>query len=328
MRGSPEGIGERGARGRPGAVAWLRGPGLKILVSAVLVGVLVRRYGGDPEFRQTLSGLDPASFVLAELVLAAGLVVSALRWKLLLRAAGVALPFGAAVRLYFAAFFFNFLLPTSVGGDVVRAVGASRKAPLPVVAGTILVERFLGFGCLLGIGLAASLLVPSLATARGALLAAAGAFAAGGLALALAPLPEARPHGVLGKVAEGLASTAREFRAFGFHPGALAGATALSLVWQGALVLANVLLSDGLGGLAPLRSLLAVVPVVQAVAMIPVSFGGLGLREMGYEFFFASAGLDPAHGVALGACFLGVSVALALKGGLVYLIAPVRGARP
>jgi hypothetical protein len=78
---------------------------------------------------------------------------------------------------------------------------------------------------------------------------------------------------------------------------------------------------------ATLRSLLAVVPVVQAVAMIPVSFGGLGLREMGYELFFDSAGLDPAQGVALGACFLGVSVALALKGGLVYVIAPVRGPR-
>jgi uncharacterized membrane protein YbhN (UPF0104 family) len=317
MRGSPQ----ADARG-----AWWRGPVLKVAFSAVLVAILVRRYGGDPEFRHTLSGLELRSFASAEAVLAVGLVVSAIRWKVLLRAAGVPMPLASAVRLYFVSFFFNFLLPTSVGGDVVRAMGASARAPLPVVAGTILVERFLGFGCLLVIGLAASLLVPSLATARGALLAATGAFAAGGLVLALAPLPEARPGGLPGRVLGGLRSTALEFRSFGFHPRALVAGTLLSLVWQGALVLANVLLSDGLGGVASLRTLAAVVPVVQAVTMIPVSFGGLGLREMGYEFFFASAGLDPAHGVALGACFLGVSVALAVKGGLVQLVSPVRDA--
>jgi uncharacterized membrane protein YbhN (UPF0104 family) len=297
-----------------------------VALSAVLVAILVRRYGGDPEFLATLAALDLRSFLTAEAILAAGLVVSAIRWKVLLRAAGVSLPLASAVRLYFVAFFFNFILPTSVGGDVVRAMGASARAPLPVVAGTILVERFLGFGCLLAIGLAASLLVPSLATARGALLGATAAFVAGGLVLALAPLPERRPGGPAGRILGGLRSTALEFRAFGFQPGALAVATLLSLVWQGALVLANALLSDGLGGVAPLRALAAVVPVVQAVAMIPVSFGGLGLREMGYELFFASAGLDPAHGVALGACFLGVSVALAVKGGLVHLVSPVRDA--
>lgn len=320
---------ERGiGRGPSGSLGRrLRGPALKLLVSGVLVAVLVRRYGGDPAFRATFAELDPWAFVRAEAVLAAGLLLSALRWKVLLRAAGVSLPFRTGVRLYFVAFFFNFFLPTSVGGDVIRAVGASGRAPLPVVAGTILVERFLGFGCLLAIGLTASLLVPSLATARGVLLVATGAFAAGGLALAFAPLPKARGDGFAGRLLGGLRSTAEEFRAFGFHPGALAAATVLSLAWQGALVLANGLLSAGLGNVAPLRSLLALVPVVQAVAMVPLTFGGLGLREMGYELFFGTAGLDPAQGVALGVCFLGVTVSLALKGGLVYLVAPVREGR-
>lgn len=306
----------------------LRGPVLKLLVSAVLVAVLARRYAGDQAFRHTVAGIDPWAFVEAEAVLAVGLVVSALRWKVLLRAVGVPLGLGSAIRLYFVAFFFNFLLPTSVGGDVVRAVGASRRAALPVVAGTILVERFLGFGCLLSIGLTASLLVPSLAAARNVLLAAAAAFAAGGMVIAFAPLPEVTRGGLVGKTLSGLRSTALQFRAFGFRPRALAGATALSLGWQGALILANVLLSRGLGDVATLASLSALVPVVQAVAMIPVSVGGLGVREMGYEVFFGASGLDPAHGVALGACFLAVSISLALKGGLVYLVAPVREAQP
>ena len=93
------------------------------------------------------------------------------------------------------------------------------------------------------------------------------------------------------------------------------------------LVLVNVVLAQGLGGIAPAGTLGAIVPVVQAVSMIPVSFGGLGVREFGYEFFFRVSGLPAADGVALGVCFLGISMVLALLGGLVYLAAPVRSWR-
>ena len=58
--------------------------------------------------------------------------------------------------------------------------------------------------------------------------------------------------------------------------------------------------------------------------MIPVSLGGLGVREMGYEFFFRAAGYEASGGVALGLAWLGVSVVLALAGGVVHLVAPVR----
>jgi uncharacterized membrane protein YbhN (UPF0104 family) len=301
-----------------------RGPALKLAVSVVLIAVLVRRYGGDPAFRATLAGLDPWAFVRAEAAIAIGLLLSALRWKILLRAVGVTVGLGHAVRLYFVAFFFNFFLPTTVGGDVIRAVGLGGSTPVPVVAGSILVERFLGFGCLLAIGTTASFLVPGLEAARGVLLVAAGAFAAGGALLLLVPLPEARREGLIGRILRGLRATALEFRAYGFHGGALAAALALSAGWQVALILANGFLSDGLGGVASWGSLLALVPVVQAVTMIPVSFGGLGIREMGYELFFRASGLDAADGVALAACFLGATVALALMGGIVYLVRPVR----
>ncbi|MGQ0721227.1 MAG: lysylphosphatidylglycerol synthase transmembrane domain-containing protein [Candidatus Eiseniibacteriota bacterium] len=297
---------------------------LKIAVSVTLLAVLVRRYGGDASFRATLRGVEPLAFLQAEAVLALGLLVSAVRWKLLLRAAGVALPFGVAVRLYFVSFFFNFLLPTSVGGDVVRAMGVGGGTRVPVVVGSILVERLLGFGCLLVIGTVASFAVPSLGAARAALTVASVSFALFTLLLVAVPLPAVSRGGALGRLLTGLVDTAREVRAYGFHGSALAVGLLLSVGWQLALVLANGMLSAGLGGVVSWGSLFALVPVVQAVTMIPVSFGGLGLREMGYEYFLGAAGFDPAGAVALAACFLGVSLSLALKGGLVYLIAPSR----
>jgi len=299
----------------------------KLGVSLILVGSLAYRYGGDAEFRSTLAGLDPWSFVAAEGVVAVGLVLSALRWKILLRAAGVGLGLGTSIRLYFVGYFFNFFLPTTVGGDVARAMGVGKGTPLSVVGGSILVERILGFGCLLVIGITASLAVESLAVARRVLLVAAAVFVVGLALVLLAPLPEVQRAGTWGRLLSGLRRTALEIRAYGFHPKALGAAIVLSLAWQGALVLSNVLLSRGLGGVAPLESLLALVPVVQAITMIPVSFGGLGIREMGYEFFFRSSGYDAAGAVALGVGWLGVTIALALKGGIVYLVAPVREKR-
>ena len=44
-------------------------------------------------------------------------------------------------------------------------------------------------------------------------------------------------------------------------------------------------------------------------------------RGQAYRGLATATGFDPAEGVALAACFLGVTVSLALKGGIVYLIA-------
>jgi uncharacterized membrane protein YbhN (UPF0104 family) len=297
---------------------------LKLAISLGLMAWLIGRYGGDPGFRETLVRLDWRAFLLAEGVVALGLAVSALRWKVLLRAAGVTLGWGRAIRLYFAGYFFNFFLPTTVGGDVVRAMGAGGRTPLSVLGGSILVERILGFGCLLVIGLAASFSLAGLAAARAVLGISAAVYLVGLAVLLFVPLPESERAGRVGRVLAGLRRTALQVRAYGFHGAAIAGATALSLTWQLALVGANWILAAGLGGVAPGESLLALVPVVQAVSMIPVSFGGLGVREMGYEYFFSASGFDPAGAVALGVAWLGVTVALALKGGIVWMVRPVR----
>lgn len=303
------------------------GLAVKLTVSVALIGFLAWKYGGDDRFREVLSRLDWRVFLAAEAVVGIGLVLSALRWKVLLGAVGVALPFRRSLSLYFVGYFFNFFLPTTVGGDVARAMGVGAGIPLAVVGGSILVERILGFACLLGLGLAASFGVPELAVARSALLVAAAVFAVGLAVLLLAPLPESERAGVVGRVLRGLRRTALEVRAYGFHPRALAVGLVLSLGWQVVLVIANAVLSRGLGGVAPLKGLAALVPVVQAITMIPVSFGGLGVREMGYEYFFRVSGYEPAGAVALGVAWLAVTIALALKGGLVYLASPARAQR-
>ncbi len=83
------------------------------------------------------------------------LVVRAYRWLLLLHGIGSPIKFGRLVTLYFAANFFNSVLPSGFSGDVVRAVEAAQDMPARTAAGTVLVDRATGLLALFMIGLAA-----------------------------------------------------------------------------------------------------------------------------------------------------------------------------
>jgi uncharacterized protein (TIRG00374 family) len=295
---------------------------LKILVSALCLSILVARYGNDPSLRRSFSKLDPSAFLFALVLLGVGLVLSALRWKILLAAAGVRLSLARAAHLYFVGYFFNALLPTSVGGDVLRAWALKGTAPLAVAAGSILVERILGFGCLLLLGLAGSFAAPGAAPARHALSIAAAIYIVGLILVLRGRIPSPKNR-LLSRIFAVLDRVRREIQSYGLHAKPIAAAFILSFAWQAILIAVNLVLSRGMGGTIPLSSLLVLVPVVQALTMIPISLGGLGVREMGYEFFFRSSGFDPAEGVALGLAWLSVSMIFALLGGSLALLRPL-----
>ena len=102
------------------------------LGSAVLLGVLawVIKWG---ELAEAFRQIDWRPWALAVGVLVAAQVVSSWRWQLLAKV----LHFGGLLRRFVAYYFigmlFNLVLPTSVGGDVVRAwyLAAQEGSPPP-----------------------------------------------------------------------------------------------------------------------------------------------------------------------------------------------------
>jgi uncharacterized protein (TIRG00374 family) len=295
----------------------------KIAVSVLCLGILIVRYGNDASLRQSLARLDPRAFFFSLGLLGVGLVLSALRWKILLAAAGVQLRLTRAVHLYFVGYFFNALLPTSVGGDVLRVWALKGTAPLAVAAGSVLVERILGFGCLLLLGLVGSFGAQAAAPARPGLALGVVLYALGLWIVLRGPIPQRAGQGIMARGLAALARVRSEIQSYGMHFKAIGCGLLLSFVWQGILIAVNAILSRGMGGTAPIASLLVLVPVVQALTMIPISLGGLGIREMGYEFFFRTWGFNPAEGVALGFAWLGVSMIFALLGGALALVRPL-----
>lgn len=100
---------------------------LTVLRAAVVCIAIVWgiRWASEPETRQdlvaTFGRLNLLAFGAALLIFMGGQVIVGFRWWLLLRSQGVHIKIAAAVKLHYLGLFYNNFMPSSVGGDLVRA---------------------------------------------------------------------------------------------------------------------------------------------------------------------------------------------------------------
>src|SRR5687768_2798408 len=109
---------------------------LKLTVSAGLLAVLFNRADLRTmlgQFRQMNLGWMSAALGMYALML----LVSAWRWRLLLRIQSVAVGFGLLTKSFLVATFFNNFLPSNIGGDVVRVADTAPFTGSKTVATTV-----------------------------------------------------------------------------------------------------------------------------------------------------------------------------------------------
>jgi uncharacterized protein (TIRG00374 family) len=308
-----------------------------VLVLAVLASLLDRR-----EVLDRLTGFArDAPLVWAGclglfLLLHAG---GAWKWRLFLSLAspsGSRIPVRSALRFYGAGLFANLCLPTMIGGDVVRAglaLGASEEKE-SIVFGSVAdrLADLLALGVLVA---AAAALSPSARAALAErsvspwtiLLAFLALLLVGILAGALVlragrseRLPP-RLRGVLGKVG-GAAAALRG------RPGSAALGFLACLGLQSGFVLLNAWIGNAIGIRLDLAAWFLVVPLAKIAAMVPISLGGLGVREIAVAALTAPLGVEREIAVAQSLVWQSVLVAGSLLAGLLAgLLATVDGAR-
>jgi uncharacterized protein (TIRG00374 family) len=79
-----------------------------------------------------------------------------------------------------------------------------------------------------------------------------------------------------------------------------------------------------LGLTLPLSYIAVFHPLVSAVASVPVTFSGIGIREGAYAYFLSQFGVDPSRAVAFGVLWLLVIISNSLVGGMVFLVSGAR----
>ncbi len=259
-------------------------------------------------------------------VFGAGHVVAAYKWCRLVRAAGQPLVFADALGAHMAGLFANIWLPSIVGGDVLRAGWISGHQGITVPAAIGLLDRVLDLLALLLLVALGTLLVGApggglaISVLRGAgILLMLGV--AGGLVVLrwLRPehLPAAvRPHGL--KLIEiGRALYAR--------PGPALASFTLALLVQSVFVALNWYLGTVMGIGVSFAVWLVAWPLAKIIALLPVSLGGLGVREVALAALLAPFAVTGTLAVAEGLVWQSILFAFGLLAGMGTLLS---GRRP
>jgi uncharacterized protein (TIRG00374 family) len=267
-----------------------------VLVSVLLLGVVLA-YANVDQVVSALRDGDWTWFAAAVALMGLVAVVGGIRWQLLLREAEVEVSSVRAVRAVGASLFLNNVLPTSFGGDAARAwlVGRESGRMLRSAAATV-VDKATLLGCLFvlaWLALAVDSDVP------GSLVRVL-TWVTIGLAVAavVAALTAAGVRPVVRRLPERLAAMIFEawftVRLWARSGRLIAWVLALGVLYQALAVLALVCVGKTVS-VDLSFALAAVVAAVVVVAMlIPVSIGGLGVREGGFVLLLGEAGVDSA----------------------------------
>jgi uncharacterized protein (TIRG00374 family) len=254
--------------------------------------------------------------------------VSALRWQWLARPLGFRDSFGRFAALYFVGMFFNLLLPTSIGGDAVRAVylnaGSGRRTAALL---SVLLDRLSGLLVLLAVACVSAVAYPLPVWVR---LAVGGA--AAGAIVFLAVLPASTKllarldatgtgwrHRLLAKIRHVAISLREAFGLFARRPREVAASALLSLLVQVAGVVQVWLIGRALGLHVPIGVFGVAVPMVALLTLLPVSVSGMGVREAGMVLFLQPAGVAVGPAVTVAFLWFCVQTAGGLCGAGVYL---------
>jgi uncharacterized protein (TIRG00374 family) len=271
---------------------------------------------------------SPALLASAVLLYVSVILVSTWRWRTLLRAQHVELPFAFLTQSFLVATFFNNFLPSNIGGDVIRITDTAKVVGSRTLATTVvLIDRGLG---LLGLALMAASgasLMHHMVVGRvgpgvlwagfglGATIATPALLYPDIVTRLLQPLRVFHQEWVDARL-EKLTFALTKFKE---TPTALAECFAGAVAVQAILVAFYLAIARSMHIPIGFAELAVIVPVSFIVQMIPLSVNGFGVREATFGFYFTRLGLPLES--ALLVSFMGAALMMlvSLSGGIAYL---------
>jgi hypothetical protein len=277
-----------------------------------------------PGFIRLVLSVHKKLLLLAVLLLPVSFLILAIRWRWLLGTHGLDPGIGEAIRLTWVGLVANNILPSSIGGDAVKAYCISRRAPHKRVAAvmTVLMDRVLGLVALLmvgGIALCFQATRPELTIYRQTLLIGLLGLIVGlflffsGRVRTFLRIQELIVRLPLGKHLKQLDDSVFHYR---HHPKVMLASIAISLVLHGWTIGCIALMGRALGMHADLIHYYTFLPLIFTMGAFIPSIGGLGVLEGAFAFFFSMGfvGERASNAVALCLLYRMVQILLTLPG--------------
>ncbi|HEY90067.1 MAG TPA: flippase-like domain-containing protein [Thermoflexia bacterium] len=295
---------------------------LKVVVSLGLLGYLLCFQIDLAQFWAVVRQARWGYLLAATLLMVAGTALRAVRWQVLLRALEIEVPLRRLVYLYFVGSFFNIFLPSGLGGDAVKMAELAQSTDrAPEAIGTTLVDRATGLWVLFLLALLALPFSGDLLPAGWLPLiavSAVGGVLGGWLVLASPLVPWLGAHVRL-PGQEKMERFYRSISQLGYP--ALGRACLVSLVFDLLLIAFNVLVALSFDLRLPLTVFLLFTPLISFSLALPISIGGLGVREQTYILLFSAVGVSEVTAIALSlANYAITNLVVGALGGIIYLI--------
>lgn len=304
----------------------------KAVVSIALIWYLL----STTEFSAVFASLTSASpfwLLLSFVTLILGKIITSYRWQVLLKAQDIDIPLRFLIGSVFVGQFFNSFLPTTIGGDAMRAydtASMSKDSTKSVVS--VFADRLIGVFALALLALLALLLgfisgqdvsfyvLPVLLLFFLCSFGILFIFNERLLTFLGKLLGLLRLH----KVANKLEEAYQSINILKKEPGVLALAFLASLVLQINVILFYYFIGVSLDLGVSFLYFAMIVPVALVVLLVPFSINGIGIREGIFAYLLTGLGVQTKDAIALSWISFGLMLTQGIIGGIIFALRGIR----
>jgi len=299
---------------------------LHILIRFIISASLIIFVFSKSDLKNVLNCLREANIPLLIFSLSlhfVGVLLGSSRWRVLLESYGINVPHKDLYRLYMIGSFFNTFLPTSVGGDAIRMYKVSALTDKRAQAVTsVLIERFIGMLILYIISFFSFIFYFGFKREKELFLAIVILlFASIGFIIFLFSIlsekiikivPSSLLKEKLDKIHYSLKYPVKD-------PKNLFKVFTYTTLLQINVVIYFFIISIAIKMKLSIIYFFILIPIILTVTMLPITIGGIGLREGGFVFLFSRFGVLPEEALTLSILGYFISLVFAGFGGLVYI---------
>lgn len=300
---------------------------LRISISIILLVFLFSQVDKKVLF-EVIRGANKPLLSIGLLIFFFNYLFCLIRWIMLLKAADIHLPLKRIVISFSGGVFFNLILPSTIGGDLMRSLdlAAHTKKPKEIVA-TVLLDRLSGYIGLVLMAVAALSVGWKMVRDNSII------FSIGIISLLLVAILLVLFNNTIysrinrflgasgaGRIKEMIRSLHQEIHIFRSHRKMILKNIGLSLLVQLTSPLSFYFIALALNIKIGLIYFFVYLPIIGAITLLPISIGGLGLRDASTIFFFAKAGVTKDLAFAMSLISFVFVIFYGAIGGLIYVL--------
>lgn len=303
-------------------------PLIKILVSIVIIIFLLVKLGLHELVSQFMAA-NVWWLVAGVVAFSVSNLLGSFQWYLLMKTRGIDIPLGKVITYYYVGLFFNNFLIGYVGGDAIRIFDLSRASGNSSHAiSTVFFDRLIGFAMLTTLALVAGLAWRNIFQTKTIIVVILIIFVCWIISfIVLFNEKFAKKIGwafrflLPSKINDRIRNIYASINSFKHEKKTIAKVLMISFVIQSLRIFVHYFAALSVGVEAHIKYFFVFIPVIALLASLPISVGGIGVREgSGVALFSQVNSFQPEAIVAMEFLAYVIGLLSTIPGGLFFMV--------